>query len=121
MHDTKYQGGFRKLVAWQEAHRLTVDIYKLTKQFPQSEQFGITSQLQRAASSISAQISEGSRMRSADHKRSFYDRAHGSAAEVDNFLELAHDLDYMSDDQYQEFIQKINRVSALVYGLRESL
>lgn len=120
MNAIKYSGGFRKLIAWQEAHALTLQIYNISKQFPATEKFGITSQLQRAASSIGAQIAEGSRMRTYEHRRSYYDRAHGSAAEVDNFLELAHDLTYISDDQYKKLVKDVNRVSALVYGLRNA-
>jgi hypothetical protein len=62
MKHHKFGEGFRKLVAWQEAHGLTMEIYKVTAAFPRDEQYGLTSQLRRAASSIGAQIAEGSRM-----------------------------------------------------------
>ena len=51
--------GFRKLLVWQRAHELVLSIYKMTENFPKSELFGLTSQMRRAAVSISANIAEG--------------------------------------------------------------
>ena|SRR3989338_2430457 len=120
MPSTKYQKGFRGLCAWREAHSLTLAIYRVTKEFPKEERYGVIDQLRRAASSIGAQLAEGSCMRTAIHRKSFYDRAHGSAAEVDNFLELAHDLQYLEKTQYDVLLDKINRVSFLVQALANS-
>lgn len=120
MDSTKYQKGFRGLYAWREAHNLTLAVYKVTKSFPKEERYGITDQLRRAASSIGAQLAEGSCMKTSVHRKSFYDRAHGSAAEVDNFLELSHDLQYLNTTQYDVLLQKINHVSFLVQALSHS-
>jgi four helix bundle protein len=116
----KYTSGFRKLIAWQKAHEITLDIYRFTRSFPKDELYGITSQLRRASSSIAAQITEGSRMTTMNHRKSYYDRAYASAAEVDYFLELAHDLEFLPAEKYEEFAKKINYVSALVLGLAQS-
>lgn len=115
-----YTAGFRKLIAWQEAHRFTLRIYQITASFPSSERYGITSQLQRASSSVAAQIVEGSRMPTMSHRKIYYDRAYASAAEVDYFLELAHDLHYIDDQIYRELTKGINSVSALTYKLSAS-
>lgn len=115
-----YNSGFRKLNAWQEAHRLTLRIYNVTSIFPSSEKFGITSQLQRAASSVAAQIVEGSRMPTMPHRKIYYDRAYASAAEVDYFLQLAHDLGYLKEEQHKNLLELLNRVSALTYKLSAS-
>ena len=120
MSSTKYQKGFRGLCAWREAHSLALAIYKVTREFPKEERYGVVDQLRRAASSIGAQLAEGSCMRTPIHRKSFYDRAHGSAAEVDNFLELAHDLQYLETTQYDVLLNKINRVSFLVQALSNS-
>ena len=50
---------FKKLLVWKKTHELTLDIYKLSKLFPEDEKFGITSQLRRATASIPANIAEG--------------------------------------------------------------
>lgn len=112
--------GFRKLVAWQRSHEFTLLIYKLTKKFPSEEKYGITSQIRRASSSVGAQIAEGSRMPTAVHRKLYYDRAYASAAEVDNFLELAKDLLYIDEQSYLLLLEKINRLSYLVYRLSDS-
>jgi four helix bundle protein len=115
-----YTGGFRKLIAWQKAHTFTLEIYKVTASFPANEKYGITSQLRRAASSIGAQITEGSRMPTPIHRKLYYDRAYASAAEVDNFLELAKDLGLLAQDTYVQLLEKLNRMSYLVHQLSNS-
>lgn len=63
---------FTDLHAWQEAKGLAIQVYKATNQFPVSEQFGLTSQIRRAAISISANIAEGFARRTTKDKRGFY-------------------------------------------------
>lgn len=106
--------GFRKLIVWQEAHCLTKMIYKITISFPQSELYGITKQLKNASSSIGAQIAEGSQMRTQPHRKLYYERAYSSAAEVDNFLELALDLNFLKKEQYEKLLNQVNKVSYLL-------
>lgn len=115
-----YYNGFRKLVACQRAHQLTLEIYKVTRSFPSDEKFGVTSQLRRASSSVGAQIAEGSRMRTLVHRKSYYDRAYASTAEVDNFLELVKDLSYIDQKIYVSLLEKVNKLAFLVYQLSES-
>ncbi|MBT3835454.1 four helix bundle protein [Candidatus Peribacteria bacterium] len=116
----KYSDGFRKLIAWQEAHKLTLNIYKITKNFPREEMYGITSQLRRASSSVAAQITEGSRMPTLNHRKSYYDRAYSSVVEVDYFLELSKDLEYLNGENYKELLEKVNRVAYLTKKLSNS-
>ena len=52
-------GDFRKLEAWQEAHHLTLDLYRITRGFPVDERFGLVSQVRRAAVSVGSNIAEG--------------------------------------------------------------
>lgn len=113
----KYKGGFRALVVWQEAHKLTLAIYRLSSSFPSEEKFGITNQLRRAASSVGANIAEGSSRRTTKDRNLFYTMAKSSLAEVDNFLELAHDLGYLTDAQYKQLLDHLNRVAYLLFRL----
>lgn len=91
---------FTHLIAWQKNHQLVLKIYKITKNFPKEEIFGLTSQIRRAASSITANIAEGyGRFHSKDRSR-FYMQARGSSTEVQNHLILAHDLNYIIKDEF---------------------
>lgn len=115
-----YSRGFRKLIVWQEAHSLTISVYEITESFPKSEIYGITKQLRNASSSIGAQIAEGSQMRTQPHRKLYYERAYSSAAEVDNFLELAIDLEYLNEDKYKKLLHQVNKVSYLLQNLIDS-
>lgn len=95
----KCTDGFRRLIAWQEAKKLALKIYTLTKPFPREEQFALTSQIRRAASSAMANLAEGSAMPTKAHRDSYYSRARGSVAEVDNHMELSFELQYVTAHQ----------------------
>ncbi|MCF7845013.1 MAG: four helix bundle protein [Kiritimatiellales bacterium] len=113
----KYTKGFRNLIVWKESHELTKQIYKITRQFPADERFGITSQLRRASSSIGANIAEGSSRKTSKDQKNFYNIAKASLSEVDNFLELAHDLGYLPDQDYNSLLELINKVAYLLCRL----
>ena len=120
MDQGTYNKGFRSLLAWKESHCLTLLVYEVTQAFPRDERYGITSQMRRAASSIGAQLAEGSRMPTAAHRKLYYDRAYSSAAELDNFLELARDLKYLSQEHYAACMKLVNQVSFLIMKLSKS-
>lgn len=88
---------FEQLTVWQQSIEFCVLIYQNTDNFPKSEQFGLTNQLRRASSSISANIAEGFGRRSKNDKLHFYTIAYGSLLEVKSFLYLAQKLDYLND------------------------
>ena len=84
---------YQKLNVWEKAHSVVLDVYLLSKNFPRDERFGLTSQIRRSASSIPANIAQGSaRGSDADYARFLY-IAMGSAAELDYHLLLARDLE----------------------------
>ncbi len=85
---------------WEKAHLLTLDIYKATADFPRDEQFGLTSQLRRAAASIGANIAEGCRRGSDGDLRRFLEVAMGSASELEYHLLLARDLRLLPADAH---------------------
>lgn len=92
---------FEDLRVWQDAIELAVVVYKTTKAFPDDERYGITSQIRRAASSISANIAEGFGRRSLKDKTHFYTMAYGSILEMKNFLHLSFRLEYIEEDPVQ--------------------
>jgi len=112
---------FYQLKAWEKSHQLTILIYKITKDFPKEEKYGLTDQLRRAASSTGANIAEGfGRYHFAD-KAKFYYQARGSLKEVQNFIFLAKDLDYLDSEKAENICQEIKSCEMLINGLIRSV
>ncbi len=112
---------FKDLIAWQKAHQLALQSYKLANTFPQEERFGLMSQIKRCSSSVGSNIAEGfSRPTSADKIR-FYYMALGSSTELENQILLASDLNYISKSQQQSIIDLITDVQKLIHGMIKSL
>jgi four helix bundle protein len=108
---------FRELDVWKKTHQFTLAIYRLTADFPDREKYGLTSQLQRAAASIGANLAEGcGRETNADFKR-FVQIARGSACEAEYHLLLAHDLGLVGDDAYQSLNTDVNELKRMLFGL----
>jgi four helix bundle protein len=85
---------FEELIVWQKAHQLVLAIYRLTKDFPREEIFGLTSQFRRAAVSVPANIAEGFKRATIPDKLRHLNIAQGSLEEVRYYLILSHDLKY---------------------------
>lgn len=112
---------FRKLDVWKKAHGLTLEIYRLTSDFPATERFGLSSQLQRAAVSIGANLAEGcGRETDADFRR-FVQMAAGSACEVEYHLLLSRDLGLISEEVQVKLDATINEVKRMLVGLTRYL
>jgi four helix bundle protein len=110
---------FRDLVAWQKAKALAVEVYRTTRGFPSDERYGLTSQLRRAAVSVSANIAEGyGRGTTSDFLR-FLRIARGSLAEVDTLGEIAADLSLIAHDA--EVFRQVAEADRVLQGLIASL
>ncbi|GAB3035023.1 four helix bundle protein [Spirosoma pulveris] len=112
MEKTKH---FNELVVWQKSHQFVLDIYKLTKQFPKEEVFGLTSQLRRSAVSVPGNIAEGYRKRTIPDKAKFLNTAQGSLDESLYYLILAHDLEYADTNALQADLEEIARMLNAYY------
>jgi four helix bundle protein len=98
---------FRNLEIWKGSLRFTKEIYVHTELFPKKEKYGLSSQIQRAAVSIVSNIAEGaSRKSEADFAR-FLEIAMGSAFEVETQLTIAKELNYLSEQKFDELIKKL--------------
>ncbi len=93
---------FRDLIAWQKSHALTLEIYKITKDFPKDEIFGLTNQIRRSTVSIVSNIAEGFGRRTMADRTHFYDMARASLHEVQAQLLVAKDVRYIQNHVYQE-------------------
>jgi len=87
---------FTDLQVWQEAHRLVLQVYAITKKYPDDERFGLVSQMRRAAISIPANIAEGFKRRGIQEKIRFYNISEGSLEELKYFFIVSKDLGYIS-------------------------
>jgi four helix bundle protein len=108
---------FKDLLIWQEAHQLTLKIYESSKTFPKEETFGITSLLRRAAVSIPGNIAEGCGRYTPKDFANFLQIALGSTNETDYLTLLAKDLKYLSEDEYLDVQERLNKVRAMNINL----
>lgn len=113
--------GFQDLEVWQKAQKLVLEIYRITNSFPRSEQFGVVSQLRRAAYSIPANIAEGYGRRSTRELLQFLTIANGSAEELRYFLILSRDLRYASPQDVMSLEREITGVVQMLAALSRSL
>lgn len=97
---------FRDLRVWQASYDLCIDLYEASKKFPKDEQFALTSQMRRAAVSVSSNIAEGFGRRQPKDKEHFYVMAAGSATELESQLEIAKGLGYLTQDQFDDLLQQ---------------
>ncbi|MDD3662577.1 MAG: four helix bundle protein [Candidatus Pacebacteria bacterium] len=112
---------FTDLKAWKEAHKLTLCIYKNIESFPECEKFGLSDQLRRSISSVSANIAEGFGRQTAKDKIHFYHIANGSLNETQNHLLVARDLGYLKQKYFKEITEKTILTSKLLNGLIKSI
>jgi four helix bundle protein len=110
-------GDFHQLVVWQKAHNLTLDVYRATANFPKHEMFGLTSQVRRASVSIPANIAEGTGRGGDREFLRFLTIAMGSAAELEYHVLLAHELNYVSDHDYETIIKSTSEVLRMLRRL----
>lgn len=107
---------FKQLPVWAMSHQVVLDIYRLTKQFPMDERFGLTHQTRTAAVSIPANIAEGFGRAPGRDRARFYTIAKGSTEELKYYLQLGKDLGYLSDVTKVE--DALDQVGAQLYTLR---
>jgi len=111
----------RKLIVWQESIQFTKEIYKCTSVLPESEKFGLTSQIRRAAASIALNIAEGAGRQSKKEFQRFLYISQGSSSEVDTLLEILKELNFMKEESIKKYIEMNERISAMINGLIKSL
>ena len=101
---------FTELTVWRKAHQFVLDVYALTDVFPKKEQFGLTSQLRRAAVSIAANIAEGYSKKGIKDKMRFFNIAEAPLSECKYYLILIHDLKYADVTNLKENLSEVHRL-----------
>ncbi|MCZ7583060.1 MAG: four helix bundle protein [Deltaproteobacteria bacterium] len=110
---------FQDLEVWRTAHTLVLGIYRLTKNFPREELYGLTSQIRRAAVSVAANIAEGFKKRGSKEKIRFYNTSQGSLAEVEYYLLVVRDLQYAKETY--ELDRLVEQTGKMLNGLIASI
>jgi four helix bundle protein len=112
----------RDLFVWQKAMDLVVEVYRLTDHFPRAEQYGLVSQMTRAAVSVPANIAEGSGRGGSRREYShFLGIARGSLMETETLLELAVRLRYVDEKDATRLFALIDEVSRMLSSIRSRL
>ena len=118
MTDRAPSKSFEDLIVWQKAHKLALAVYQLTKSFPKSEQFGLVSQMRRAAVSIPANIAEGFGKSSKAEKARFLNISQGSLQELFYYFILAYDLGYSDTSALKE---RCSEVAKILHAYRKTI
>lgn len=112
---------FTDLRVWQAGKEFIKIVYESTKSFPKSENYGLTDQMRRAASSICANIAEGFSRYHAKDKIRFYHQARGSISECKNHIIIANELSYIPADKLKIMIELLEGIKMMLNGLINSI
>ncbi len=108
---------FRELNVWHKSHELTLEVYKVTCEFPNNEKYGLVSQIRRATVSIPTNIAEGCGRNSNPDFARFLEIAYGSASEVDYLLLLSKDLAIIDDRNYETMNSQLLEIKKMLSAL----
>jgi four helix bundle protein len=108
---------YERLVAWQVAHKLALETYRVTSSFPKHELYGLTAQTRRAAFSVALNIAEGSAKRGPREFRRYLDISLGSLSELTCEFMLARDLGFLSPDAWKQLNEVRNHAGVLLWKL----
>jgi len=112
---------FKNIKVWTKAHSLVLEIYKVTKEFPTTERYGLVSQLRRSAASIATNIVEGYKRRSDVDFARFLNMADSSLEETKYHLLLSYDLKYLSKSEYERLSILTDEVGKMLFGFQQKL
>jgi four helix bundle protein len=112
---------YKELCIWKKSVELGTEIYKLTKQFPSDERFGLISQLRRAAVSVPSNIAEGAGRKSDREFCQFLSISYGSLCELDTQLIISTILGYVKEDEINKYSEKIVELQKMIFVLINKL
>ena len=118
--DVRHTYPFEKLRVWHDARHLVKNVYGATRKFPRSEIYSLTSQMNRAALSVAANLAEGSARTSRKDQAHFTQIGYGSLMELACLLILAVDLEVLSKEQESTLREEIEAISRQLNALRKT-
>ena len=116
--DKSYQFSFEKLEVWQLSRALVKEVYLLTSKFPDTEKFGLVSQIRRSSISVSSNLAEGSSRQTAKDQAHFSTIAYSSLIETLNHLIISEDLGYLSSENLITLKKSVSVISVKINNLR---
>ncbi|MBV9268689.1 MAG: four helix bundle protein [Acidobacteriaceae bacterium] len=112
---------FRELKVWQKAHGLTLNVYRISAKLPREEMYGLAAQLRRSSSSIPANLAEGCGRNGELELRRFCSIAMGSVCELSYHLQLARDLNWIENAEYEHLAEQADEVQRMLSKLMSTL
>ena len=113
---------FQDLIVWQKAHKLVIEVYKFTENFPKTEIYCLTSQIRRSVISVPANIAEGFIKKSEIDKIRFLNIAQGSLEETRYYLILSKDLKYGESEKILPLLEEVSKLlNAFIKSIKNSL
>src|SRR5579863_9389636 len=112
---------FRNLTVWQRGIELTVAVYKLTSVFPDTEKFGLSNQIRRAAVSIASNVAEGYGRSTRGEYLQFLGHARGSCSEVETQIVIAKELGFGSGEQLRVTEELCSEVGRMLGAMMKTL
>lgn len=112
---------FEKLEIWKSSINLAAKIYKITENFPKHEKYGLISQIQRSAVSVSSNIAEGSTRQYKKEFINFLYISRGSISELISQLTIANKINYLNKEDYENLYKEINTISKQINSMIKSL
>lgn len=107
----------KDLDVWNYAINFVTELYQITAKFPKEETYGLSSQMRRAAVSIPSNIAEGAARNHKNEFRQYLYISLSSAAELETQLIISEKLSYISKNQNENLIDKLNTISRMLQGL----
>ncbi|MEX2144831.1 MAG: four helix bundle protein [Candidatus Spechtbacterales bacterium] len=105
---------YKDLIVWQKSREVVLLTYKATAGFPKDELYGLTSQIRRSAVSIPSNIAEGFRRGTRKEKLQFLRIAFGSGAELETQFDIAKDLNYINQQEYNKISNLLDEVMRML-------
>jgi four helix bundle protein len=107
---------YKKLIIWQKAVKLSVQVFEMTKDFPKEERFGLTQQIRKSAVSIPSNIAEGSGRISSKEMKQFLRVAYGSSCELETQLIIAKEVRYLETSSLLRITEDISALQKMMYS-----
>ncbi len=112
---------YKELIVWQKAVEFVTTIYSVTKKFPKEEIYGLTNQIRRSAVSVPSNIAEGFGRNSKNEFKHFLQIAIGSLFELQTQLEIAKNLEFISDEEFDKVFSLTREIEAMLSSLIRKL
>ena len=112
---------YKKLIVWNIAVDLAVDVFKLSAEFPKSEIYGLTSQIRRCAVSIPSNIAEGAGRNSDKYFSQFLSISYGSACELETQILIASKLGFLVGDKLKNLLESVSSIQKMIFKLNLSI